>query len=394
MEETKLKIPVSVEIITPVHIGSGDKLREGQDYILNNKKLSVVSVDKVLAHYGKDRTILLKIEEALMNGQSIFSFLPGFDIDDFKIYEINNSSFAGGHIFSFIKDSFLKPYIPGSSIKGAIRTVILQHLLRENPDTISKLFGNDRNGKPAFKNPEDVIFGKDALYDPMKAFVACDFYFSLADLAIFNAKLFDIRQEDSYGWKKMGRNGSISNDISEATPISFEALRQGGKSSGILAIDQFFLENYYKSAKNKDLEKHRIERVKDIFLNFFDEFKKITDEYSKRELQGEIDFLKSHNKDGELSTLIKNHSSLLNYILNDKDSIYLRIAWGIGWKGMTGDYLDDKSLEALRKVKRLGRDYSKIFPKTRRFIVQASNSKELPVYPTGWIRLREKDKND
>lgn len=40
-------------------------------------------------------------------------------------------------------------------------------------------------------------------------------------------------------------------------------------------------------------------------------------------------------------------------------------------------------------MKRLGKDYSKIFPQARRFIVQRNNGKELPVYKN-WLNKVEK----
>jgi CRISPR/Cas system CSM-associated protein Csm5 (group 7 of RAMP superfamily) len=385
MKEIKQKIPVSVEIIMPVHVGSGSKLTNGQDYILKNGTLSVISVDKILAYYGKDKRTLSQIEDALINGTLVFSSLPGFDINKFKIYEISNSPFVGGEILSFLKDPFLKPYIPGSSIKGAIRTVILQHFLRNIQKPIGELIFDGTR----VKDPGIVVFGKDALYDPMKALVLDDFYFTVEDLAIFNAKLFDLRGENSYGWKKMGRNEFIADDISEATPISLEALSRGSKSCGEFAIDLFFLENYYKDKKIEDFERRRIERLKDFFLNFFNEFKKIADEYAKREIQDEISFLEKLDTKGNLTNIIDSYRKLKDQLSNDRDSIYLRIAWGIGWKGMTGDYFDERSLEKLRQIKKLGKDYSKIFPKTRRFIVEKRDGTELPAYPLGWIKLRE-----
>ncbi|MGC9125680.1 MAG: type III-A CRISPR-associated RAMP protein Csm5, partial [Caldisericaceae bacterium] len=201
MKEIRKAIPASFQIITPVHIGSGDKLISGQDYVSEGNTLKVVSVDQILGNYAKDKATLSRIEEKLSQGLPIFSVLPGFDAEKFKKYEINIKKQVGGEILSFIKDPFLKPYIPGSSIKGSIRTVILQHFLKDAPD---KLFYS-KDGRERVEDPDLEIFGKDALYDPMKAFVSDDIYFTSGNLTVTSVKLLDIKGNGSYGWKVMGK---------------------------------------------------------------------------------------------------------------------------------------------------------------------------------------------
>jgi CRISPR-associated protein Csm5 len=48
-------------------------------------------------------------------------------------YIINRATFAGGNIRTFIKNADGSPFIPGTEIKGAIRTSLLYALLKEEP---------------------------------------------------------------------------------------------------------------------------------------------------------------------------------------------------------------------------------------------------------------------
>ena len=67
-------------------------------------------------------------------------------------------------------------------------------------------------------------------------------------------------------------------------------------------------------------------------------------------------------------------------------SCILRLAWGSGWKGMTGDWMDETTLQGVRKEKRLGREGFP-FPKTRRLAVKDGQ----PCLPLGWILLELDD---
>ncbi|MBK8536340.1 MAG: hypothetical protein IPL59_15150 [Candidatus Competibacteraceae bacterium] len=59
----------------------------------------------------------------------------------------------------------------------------------------------------------------------------------------------------------------------------------------------------------------------------------------------------------------------------------MRLAWGSGWRGMTGDGLAESEMAVMREAYRLGRP-GLPFPKTRRLAVQGS-----PCLPLGWVRL-------
>ena len=88
--------------------------------------------------------------DAIMNG-SASSFLkdrikdyPIQSITKRRIKRIANSNMEQGSLKEFMHDGLGKPYIPGSSIKGAIRTVVLSFLARQNIAERLKR-ENDRN---------------------------------------------------------------------------------------------------------------------------------------------------------------------------------------------------------------------------------------------------------
>ena len=133
-----------------------------------------------------------------------------------------------------------------------------------------------------------------------------------------------------------------------------------------------------------------------LLSNPYKNLSEISVEYAKREIDREVDFLNKFVKEcKDLKAVIGVLKKLKSKIEKDPEAIYLRIAWGIGWRGMTGDYMDDGTIRALlnSKIIKQGRSKATIFPKTRRFVVLLIDGKEYPCFPFGWIKLKEAKKN-
>jgi len=374
------KIPLHIETLTPVHIGSGEKLIKGEDVIFHDKTAVVISFDKVLNFYSQDRKILSLISERLSKGVSMFDVLPNFNEESFKKYNIQLESRARAReTYVFLKDAHLTPYIPASTMKGAVRTVLLQHFIRRNNEQLLKELKDriKRNDRKIDKFIKESVFGKNGQTDPLKCVRIDDTPFNINDLFIGTAKLFDINLSGKgYGWKRMGREGEIV-DIDKATPIMIESIKPGAASSSAVYIDEYFLKHL------------RDKRFMRIFSDFYNEFRSIANAYASREIEGEITFLQKYNTDNELDLIIHQYNELSDMIKKQPEWVYMRSAWGIGWKGMTGDYMDKDVLEQLRKVINPGKVGSPIFPKTRRFTIGTFGDKEKPVYPMGWLKMKK-----
>lgn len=142
-ESKKLKLITK----SPTHIGSVEQritrfefMQEGQyiypvsedrlSVLLQNRNLISSYVSAVeregskfsLANFFRNRAVSLKTEnlQALSNGRRIKALGDAVRIQDFK---------------QFIRDGFGNIYIPGTSIKGAIRTALLYNVLKAFKDT-------------------------------------------------------------------------------------------------------------------------------------------------------------------------------------------------------------------------------------------------------------------
>ena len=140
----------SLLAMAPIHTGSGDKYtsrefiyEDGYFYFPDMGKFYNRMVEK--GYDQKFERFLQETKPSPRNNRLI-SFLEdnrisdrnfgGYRIIETKL-ETNNNYLRGGalnQVSKFIRDSFGNPYIPGSSLKGAIRTI----LMNTNPDWNNK----------------------------------------------------------------------------------------------------------------------------------------------------------------------------------------------------------------------------------------------------------------
>ncbi len=148
---------VRLTVFSPTFIGSGETYKKDR-YIYNmqDKTVSFLSEENWIA-FLQDNGIMDDFAEALLRGGShfdLFGYLKNQptllnrygsvwkildamkknrvidrEVDYFSAGKDKGPNDIAGHI----RDAEGKPYIPGSSLKGAFRTAILSHEIRKNP---------------------------------------------------------------------------------------------------------------------------------------------------------------------------------------------------------------------------------------------------------------------
>ena len=163
IEENKMtpylkRYRMKITVIGPIHVGDGKKLKK-IEYIYDKQNNRVVVLDTTKTYsYLEQEGKLGRFQEYILspekghkdedNSKDIFSFLLKENISkeiweswksyDYDITEREDTSLK--EIHSFVKDANGRPYVPGSSIKGMIRTALLAYLLG------NKIEGSDEEG--------------------------------------------------------------------------------------------------------------------------------------------------------------------------------------------------------------------------------------------------------
>lgn len=128
---------IKIETVSQIHIGNGSFLQEGNDYLADDNYVYVLNVDKLGSIIGEDPKSIQLWSDAIMNGSASMFLkdrIQGHPIQDItrrKIKRIAGSKMEQSSLKECMHDGLGKPYVPGSSIKGAIRTVVMSSLARK-----------------------------------------------------------------------------------------------------------------------------------------------------------------------------------------------------------------------------------------------------------------------
>lgn len=365
------KIPCSIEVLTPVHIGSGVKLAKDIDFTITTNTVTIVPQSELMKYLEKNPDEMEKFIEC------------GYKLDKINLGDLGKKySISGERVYDiseFERNGFGKPYIPGSSIKGSLRTILLKNrfdlLSEEKRDEILSRVTNTKK-EWASEPVLNEIFGDTSNGNLMRALEIFDAEFEEVDLIKVLILSLTNEQGTSYGWKQMGRPPKNIDNPKYATSIFVEALPIGAKGYSSISLSKFLF---------NDLTAKEELKFSEPVLSDIEEFIKITKSYSLEKLNEEKAFFQKLNSSKKLNEVISSIDSLISQINNlQKDEMILRISWGSGWKGMTGDYLDDNWLNSFRRKYRMGKNNFPIYPKTRRIVFEDSE----PKYLTGWIKIK------
>ena len=381
-----MKQKYKLETITPVHIGSGETLNHIDGYYANGRWYHI-DLDKVLAHPNADINALtsemgqrdfrwgryLKQRNMVATEFAAYSLLCAQDPETTDIRES-------------IKSIRNRPYIPGSSIKGAIRTMLLSDLIYENEqqfDKSSAYLNREIEGGPPSKRRqrypaqeiEKLGFGNDPSHDLLRALQISDTEPLESDsLAIEMAWTVTLNRQNELV-QKIDNGTEYKNFV--------EVIQAKQRLDFTLKIDDFlFREREVTRLNFSDLQEKTLRDFADVC-----HFK------TQMLLEDERDFYAEHNFT-EIANLYDQLFGLNNSLT--EGAFMLPIGWGTGYHTNTVTNLftdgDDAPINSmrLRRHYRLGasrsqRDYydDRAFPKTRRILYRRQN----PVAPLGWIKI-------
>lgn len=200
---------IKIETITPVHIGSGNLLQYGTDFVCGeiNKSayLGVIDDRKTLQFIGEkniDKWVQ-SIERNESTVELVKRYAPNAKFTEFSKRLICNfvEIKSTDTLKECMHNGFGLPYIPGSSIKGSIRTALLATLSNTIFNKEGKIIsGRDKKGnnKVSASKIEKELFGKDPNSDIFRFLQVGDAYFQeQAEISLRVVNL-NIRQKQSF----------------------------------------------------------------------------------------------------------------------------------------------------------------------------------------------------
>ena len=348
---------IELKTITPIHIGNGNFLQNNADFVVYREDgdsfIDVIDPRKVLALVGEEHLDdwMLSIENP---DDTIVRFVVRHNKnarpDDYALRIITN--FAEVKKTDTLKECLHNGmgvyYIPGSSIKGAIRTAVLSTLSK------GKALENkikDRSNKINAKQIEKDFLGKDSNSDVFRFLQVGDAYFD-GDCGIATRMMnLNITHKDNLG------------DYSKTQIV--EAIGLGNSTTFQMKIaDSYY--RWIKERKPGDIATlpQGMESLSALFM--------LINAHSEELVSSEIDtWTELQERYSGAEDYIENMQSILDEIkqCRKRKECVLRIGYGIGWRFITGGWSEgldnfDEVVSASRPKNHLYDEY--VFPKSRR----------------------------
>jgi len=363
----------TVKILHPLHIGTGKEINP-IEYIVDDQfhRIDMDALfrddsfdnEKFISNTKGEQLYLGDISPEICkkHARYIINFL------DQHTKQALSSSLGSpnAEVLEYIKNRDL-PYIPGSSIKGAIRTAILWYILKNDEYLMQKaqdILYNQGRVKDVEADDEIIklVFGKNPNYDLMRTLQVSDSEsVEIENLWLSKVKTLSTKYE-GYGWKPY--------------TVFIECLKSGTILEGRFKTDDFLLKTKAAEKLKFGDKQELVEKIPEICNYFASEF-----------IDTEIKFYKKY----KLDQLVNEYEELANSIPPSGKGFLLHLGWGAGWHGMTiGKLLQENhsfDFDGLRNKFSLGKRGVVEFPKTRKIIFKQNQ----PEYPLGWVKISLKE---
>lgn len=365
MQNLHTKYLLTIEVISPVHIGNGNELQRDYDYAVDKGRTWVIDQERLLeATLSPDGSFN---NEWLAYPPAQFLKREDFTTDSPYFRYVLPGEPENRPLREHIKDVWGRPYLPGSTLKGMLRTLLMWGMYTadgEKPD-LSKL-GDNRYW--AAQRLENELFapgarrGEEQNKSVLRAL-------HVSDSTPVEPAAMHVASAHIYPTSSGGRNKGVNVDV--------EALGKDVVLQAEVAIEEYGFQN--KAARQALQWNGFRERLGQLRL--------FGEAHANRRIREEAGF---HGERGPRQAVAFYRGILAGIYRNLADNEWLaQIGWGAGWRSHTlGDLLTGQpGFARVITNYRLGRgSYNppSQFPKSRKLILVNGE----PAIPMGWVKCR------
>ncbi|MCA1985281.1 MAG: type III-A CRISPR-associated RAMP protein Csm5 [Desulfovibrio sp.] len=380
----------TLEILTPVHVGSGAVYSNGLEFFIRGQQNARRELQVL------QRNWITTIEATLRNDADINALTQSIAggnvtrwLNDHRLLQpqqdgrgllkhtlsLGNNEQAPREIREQIRSGLGLPLLPGSSIKGALRTAIVAQLLQGDAG-LRETFANllqQRNlsAEHADSTLLQHVLGEDPKYNLMRTLRVGDAACQEQALTLYKVRTLSLGQDHGF------------------TPKPFlnvvEGLKPGTTVTSQLSLDCAL--QRYAAGQARECFRFRTQLDAASLLGSLRTL-------SQRLLREELAFL-----DGKRGEHIDSLRTSLKELQERSDGLgegqaLFNLGWGIGWKGMTGALLSQDALSRnrgqLRQTLKLAATRVQFpFPKSRKVAIV-----DGAALPMGWIQLTVRPMDD
>jgi CRISPR-associated protein Csm5 len=370
-----------VTCLTPVHIGTGARLNHFDGFWVGDRWWRI-ELDRVLAGGVDARALAEAMKERSFRWPDWLraNGLQPAQVSTYGVTcRLNPQELE---IREALKDVYQQPYLPGSTLKGALRTALLWWLLDHNDEVCNQLtdfllaeIRSERQPEPRFlaRRLEEELLGKEPNTDLLRALHVTDSAPCATErLFLGETMTFSLSQGQLKPKKESGADFRAF----------AEWLTAGTELQTSINCDQFLFTPQVRD---------RLE-FNDAQVSAVNELPKVCNAYAQALLRREQDYYDAHALP-RLGDLYDRFDRLIDDL--PPGACLLNLGWGGGWESKTvGDLLrellSDESFKKLRRRFNLGKHPDK--PIDRYLDTHFPHSRQLAtasgeILPLGWVKL-------
>ncbi len=366
MSKLHTRIEVTVELLSPLHIGTGVELLLDYDLVPHQGHTYRVDEQALLEHaLDEAEAVGAEAVNRLLTGRPAAELLTEADFADphsplfrYAMSGTPSVKTPGAKVWEQIKDVHDRLYLPGSSLKGALRTVLAWGIYasqKRKPD-LARL-GRSRSW--AAQELERGLFGRDPNRDWLRA----------------------VHVEDSRPLEPDGHLALRTVQVYPAgLPIDVEAVEPGTVFQAAITVDEYGFQEQVARQLGWQGKRQWIEQLP-----------KLARSHARQRLLVEAEYFKPQRGSEGAKRFYENLINTWSQLAENE--LIVQIGWGAGWESKTlGSGLlrtDAQAFERLlsqyRMTKERKRQPGDPFPKSRHLVLDRRGQ---PAEPLGWVKVR------
>lgn len=304
---------VEIKVLSPLSIGAGaeNDWTKGSDFVRKDKKIYKLSLAKMISRNVDVEQLSQYF--ATRDSDGIVQILGN------QLEAVSEAVFSApidteNDIKSFVRNELSgKPIIAGSSLKGAVRSILFEHL-RTAERNEREVFGNSKDGSEFMR----FVKFTDAEFDKTE---------------LVNTKIFNLHQSEGNwigGWKHSGSSNGSTNSTFKPTGFNtiYEAIMPGQTGFGNIMLSEKAFD-LFRGAQVKTAEKKGVLDIKTLF--------QVINNHTKKYLEKERAFFTTYPAT-QSSEIVDFIDAILRKIPTDDNSCILKMSAGSGFHSITGDW--------------------------------------------------------
>jgi CRISPR-associated protein Csm5 len=368
---------VEVQTLTPLHIGTGRELLKDFDFAVKGERTYRLNEDAILEEKGADDAAAAAVLAGTPPAHLVEDLLGTPAGDALVRYALRGTprpQGAGARLREQIKSAYDEVYLPGSSVKGALRTSVLRALWAQKAmKPVSAAIG--RSAKFAAQPIEKELMGRDPNHDLLRALQVSDSAPRRdVPLIILNARVVTRR--------------GIGGDEKGSAPIEMEAIPSEQTFRLTVRLDQQIFGAWAQRAE-----------LPSGGLSVLEQLPALVQQHATATIAGERKWFEGLPGGAVVAAW---YAELAGLRLGNRRCL-MQLGWGTGWESKTlGVHLrsDGRFMQRIMDDYRMTRGIKvapEKFPASRRVVMNVSQdvqgrTQERIMAPFGWCVLTFKER--